>query len=130
LQQYSVGNGVTVDNQTYVDTEFITQNDLQNNILKGGTTYVEFSPYPRAGKRRQYNDILGTGRCVFLLFSRTSGLVLRPTLITFCKYRVSFQRVNPPGHEFESLPSKAEFKNQWSYIPTSHTPYWRGQEQL
>jgi hypothetical protein len=32
-----------VDNQTYVDTAFFTQNDSCNNILKFGKTYAEYS---------------------------------------------------------------------------------------
>jgi len=38
-------------------------------------------------------------------------------------------RPKPPGHEAKhSLPSIAEIKNAWSYIPIPHTPSWQTQE--
>ena len=61
---------------------------------------VEPSLYRRA-MRCRYVDKLGTGRCWVFLFSRRSRLILKRTLITFRKYRVSFQRVKRPGHEFD-----------------------------
>jgi hypothetical protein len=34
-----------------------------------------------------------------------------------------------PGYEANySLPSTAEIKNSWSYIPIPHTPSWQAQE--
>jgi hypothetical protein len=36
-------NNVTVDNQAYVDIDFLNQNDSYNNILRCGTPYLEYT---------------------------------------------------------------------------------------
>jgi hypothetical protein len=48
-----------------------------------------------------------------------------PTSILFNEYRGSFPATKRPGHEVNhSLPSSAEFKNEWSYTSTSSISFF------